>query len=459
MIARLREFIEFHTLLRKGETVAVGYSGGADSTCLLHLLMSAGYKPVAAHLHHGQRREADDEQKRCEAFAREIGVSFVTDRSNVPRLAKERGLGIEEAGREARYDFFKKVSERLDGAKVATAHTLDDHVETILLNIARGSGLAGLSGIPVKRKGIIRPLLWARRAQTRNYCEENGLWFHDDPANEDRRFARVVIRQDVIPALEEVNKQALQNAARLSRIAAEEDALLDRMAISMLANCELRAGSPLEFLARAIEIRLNPEMLRRYPPALLRRGIRLMTAELGNEGDFEQAQQAVEMILSDEKGSVTMEGGEVVVEIGDSLVALRSLRPVRPYKKLLTVPGETISEELGWKITIEETVAEPNRKAGTLKEVIDAESLKGDLFVRPFQPGDRMRPLGLESEKKLQDLTTNAKIGAAVRARLPLLCDGTGPIWAPGVCMAERVAVRPDTKRRLAIQFGAVRTD
>ncbi len=183
MLVRFLEHVRSKNLLDPGLPTLVGYSGGPDSTCLLHLLHRGGFDVIAAHLHHGQRAEADQEMALCQAFCDELGVPFMAGRADVPRIASSMKIGLEEAGRNARYQFFESAIAATNAAAVATAHTSDDQVETILLNIIRGSGLGGLRGIPERRGKIVRPLLPFSRAETRVYCEENGLWTHDDPAN------------------------------------------------------------------------------------------------------------------------------------------------------------------------------------------------------------------------------------------------------------------------------------
>jgi tRNA(Ile)-lysidine synthase len=457
MRERLERFIDEHGLFSKSEHVIVGYSGGADSTCLLHLLARCGYTVSAAHLNHKMRPEAKEEAERCRAFAEELGIGFVPGEADVPAIAKEGRIGIEEAGREARYHFFSQAIATLHGDKVATAHTLNDHAESILLHLARGCGLAGLAGIPAMRGYIVRPMLWATRRECRGYCEENHLWFHDDPANEDIGNARVRVRNSAIPSLESVNERALDNLARFADIAREEDALLNAIAVRALEAAEEKSEHPLAFLAKMSEVRLDVETLMHHPPAVLRRGIHLAAKALGASATYEQCQAVFHAIKGGEKCSVTFEGGDVVAETDATRLVLRALESVEGYRQPLTLPGETASDELGW--TVQGVFgAEFPLNAGSLRAELDADSLKGGLFVRPFQPGDRMQPVG-RNESKLQDLLTNRKVTAPMKARLPMVCDMVGIVWAPGVAVAERAAAGPTTKRRLSLQFGPVLTD
>lgn len=428
----------------------VGYSGGADSTCLLSLLADLGVDVVAAHLHHGQRAEADTEQRLCEAFANELGVPFATGRADVPRLAADRRLGLEEAGREARYTFFRQAATRLDCPLIATAHTRDDHVETVLFRLARGTGIAGLAGIPARRDGIVRPLLPFARAETRAYCEAQGLWFHDDPANEDRANARVRVRLDVLPALRTVHPEADAAVARLAALADEEDRFLDGAAAAALERAEVRLNGVLEFLTRDVEAAFDRRVLDHLPAVLLRRAVRLAARALGASLDYDQALS----ILQGEKGSVTAEGGEVALEWNAERLHGRVLRPTVPFRYPLTLPGETESDEFGWRLVAfpVEAAGEPVR--ASLETEIARTAVKGALYFRGFAPGDTMRPLGFGGTRGLSDLLAEAGLTPAARARLPIVCDLVGPLWAPGVCLDERA--RPQGGAAVGLRLEAL---
>ena len=434
----MRERLDRHLgetcLIPPGSRVLLGYSGGADSTCLLHLLHGLGIDLVAAHLHHGQRAEADREQRLCEAFAESLGVPFATGRADVPRLARDRKIGMEEAGREARYGFFRQAAARLECGLISTAHTRDDHVETVLFRLARGTGLAGLAGIPASREGIVRPLLPFSRAETRAYCETQGLWFHDDPANGDRANARVRVRLDVLPALREINPSADAAIARLAAMADEEDRFLDGAAAAALERAETRLNGELSFLTQDVEAAFDRRTLDHLPRVLLRRAVRLVARSLGAELDHDQAAT----ILQGEKGSLTAEGGEVVLEWDAASLHGRVLRPTVPFRYPLTLPGETESDEFGWRLVAYpvDQAAVPTR--ASLSVEIDRAAARGGLHFRGFAKGDTMRPLGFEGTRKLSDLLAEAGLTPAARARLPIVCDMIGPLWAPGVCLDER---------------------
>ena len=231
---RFHEHLQTTKLIAPRAKILVGYSGGADSTCLLHLLKECGYDVVAAHLHHGQRPEADKELKLCEAFCQELDVPFASGKADVPRMANDLKIGIEEAGRMARYNLLEQAARRLDCDLIATAHTLTDHVETVLLNLVRGTGPTGLTGIPAVRQNIVRPLLSFNREETTKYCLDRGLWFHNEPGNENVDFSRVRIRSRVTPELSAINPNFEQAIVRCANIIDEEDRFLNGAAAAAL---------------------------------------------------------------------------------------------------------------------------------------------------------------------------------------------------------------------------------
>lgn len=455
MLERFREHLDSTGLIPPGARVLVGYSGGADSTCLLHLLNLLEIDLVAAHLHHGQRVEAEKESNLCEAFCKELDVPFIAGKADVPRLAKDLRIGLEEAGREARYGFFRQSAYQTGCALIATAHTLSDNVETVLLNIARGAGLAGLAGIPEKRENIVRPLMIFSRDETREYCQTHGFWHHDDPANEDLTFSRARVRHRIVPELRALNPAAEEAVARLSSMAGEEDRFLNSMAAAALEQCERPPNGVLNFLSKDVEARLDKRTASHLPPVLFKRAVRLVAGVLGASLSSDQTDRILIGVASEEKGSVTAEGGQVAIEWDATYIHGRQITPTIPFRSSLTLPGETVSEEFGWSLTAFERDFDGQApRRAELETQMDAAKVKGPLHFRSPKSGDSMHPLGFSGSRKLSDLLAEAKLTKAARARLPIICDMVGPAWAPGVCLDSRVAPDDGTKRVLALRFG-----
>ena len=180
-------FIKENNLINSGDTVICGLSGGADSCAMVHLLHSLknqlGFSVICAHLNHMIRgEEAERDQTFAEAFAKALSLPFYSMRQDVPLMAKELGISVEEAGRKARYEFFRSLKKD-SSYKIATAHNKNDNAETVLMHIVRGCGINGLSGIPVCRKDIIRPVLNLSRKEIEDYCRENNICFITDSSN------------------------------------------------------------------------------------------------------------------------------------------------------------------------------------------------------------------------------------------------------------------------------------
>jgi len=207
---------------------------------LLHLAVMAApthsWRPHVAHLDHGLREgSAEDAQFVSDAASR-LGLEATIRKADVAAIAAERGDGIEEAGRVARYAFLEEIADPAGpDAVILTAHTADDQAETVLLHLARGAGLAGLSGIAERRGRVIRPLLGERRADIRAALEGTGIQFRLDPTNEDSRFARNRARSDLVPAFEGLHGRAVEAVSRMSTQVASDDRLLDALALTDLA--------------------------------------------------------------------------------------------------------------------------------------------------------------------------------------------------------------------------------
>ena len=223
-----------------GAAIVLAVSGGPDSTALLHgaaaLAPDHGWRLIVAHLDHGLRSTSADEAAAVAAIAAGMGLPAEIRRVDVAALASTEHRSLEDAGRQARYRFLEEVAAGLGpGALIATAHTADDVAETILLRLARGSGLRGLRGIPARRGRIVRPLLGVRRSVLRSALDSAGITYAVDPSNADVAHARNRVRAELLPALERLNPAAVEALVRFGRLAADDDDLLDALAATELA--------------------------------------------------------------------------------------------------------------------------------------------------------------------------------------------------------------------------------
>jgi tRNA(Ile)-lysidine synthase len=297
-----------HLEIPDDAAIVLAVSGGPDSMALLlgsARLVEADarhWRVTVAHLDHGLRPDSAEDARFVADAAEDLGLRFEGLRTDVTKQAREEGRSLEEAAREARYRFLEEVAP--EGAPIATAHTADDSAETVLLNLLRGSGLAGVRGIPARRGRIVRPLLGERRATLRELLDRAGIDYRLDPSNEDPAFLRNRVRREVLPLLEAIRPGAVERIGQFSRLATEDDALLDDLA---RAELERRMGDD------GIDWRRPP------PLALGRRVLRLAI------GDPAPSAERIEALLE----AVAGDRGGVTIELGGGRVASVSQRRIR----------------------------------------------------------------------------------------------------------------------------------
>lgn len=238
-VEKVRRTIEKHHMLEKGDRVVVGLSGGADSSALLEALYllkeQYSLSLFAAHINHGIRgEEADNDEAFAESLAKQRDIPFLCLKADAPAYAKEHRIGLEEAGRRIRYDYFESCAK---GGKIATAHTLSDNAETVLLHLSRGAGTKGLCGIPPIRGNIIRPLIECSRDEVEDFCKKRGLDFVTDSTNLCDDYSRNFIRNNIIPLFKKLNPGFERAVSRSAAIAAGEQGFIERAAQKALSDC------------------------------------------------------------------------------------------------------------------------------------------------------------------------------------------------------------------------------
>ncbi|MFN7161717.1 MAG: tRNA lysidine(34) synthetase TilS [Fimbriimonadales bacterium] len=502
ILERVRATIRQHCLLPPaGGVVIVGYSGGADSTALLHLLTrlrdDRRLQLHAAHLHHGMRPEADADVEVCQSLCQQLGVPLHVERADVPNLARQHKLSLEEAGRNARYAFFERLALQLNADAVALAHTRDDQIETILINLLRGTGPRGVCGMPYKRDRIIRPLLDASREQTHRYCAEQNLPTVFDSTNLDPHQLRRRVRAELTPLLRALSPAYDTHLLRLAEILRQEEAWWTEQVEQVLreACAQGRSGR----LSRAFFSALHPALQRR----VLREWLRPHTGSL-QLPPFEILEAMRAAALTGERASWQLTPTLRLTADADALVLHEDAPPTADYEYPVSVGKPILIPEAGlWlelrstdipvraegslgqecpshsgstdiPVRAESSLGQecpshsgstdiPVRAEGSLGQecpshsgvdvcaqaALDADAIQGQLIVRNWRRGDRFQPLGMHAPKKISDIFTDRKVPPSDRRRLPLLCYESGVECRAGYTIAERVKITPATRRIL----------
>ena len=228
--------IKEYNLIENGDKIVVGVSGGPDSICLVDILneikndKKINFELAICHINHLIREEAKEDEKFVEEYAKEKNIPFFSKEIDVVSLAKKQKIGTEEAGRIARYAFFEEILQKINGTKIATAHTKNDNAETVLMNLLRGSGTAGLKGIsPIRDNKYIKPLIQISREEIEAYCEEQSLNPRYDKTNSENIYTRNKVRNILIPLIKkEFNPNIIDTIDRLSTLAKKENEYLEK---------------------------------------------------------------------------------------------------------------------------------------------------------------------------------------------------------------------------------------
>ena len=421
----------------RGERVVCAVSGGADSMCLLHLVWSQGYDVIAAHFEHGIRGEESQRDAHfVETWCRKHGIPFVLGHGDAPGYAAENGLSLEEAARELRYDFLYKTAEAYGADRILTAHSLDDNAETLLFNLIRGSGTAGLCGIPQSRGKLLRPLLHVSRAEIEAYLRENEVPHVEDSSNESDDYTRNLIRHRVMPLLKEINPRFPEAAERTARLSERDEAFFSALARAYLGH-ELKNES------------LPLESLRALHPAVASRVIRTLFPGLS----MERCDAVLDFVRGSEYGLLEIPGRTLRREQGR--LYLRGEESVSVPERRL-IPGESMElPELGLRIETRECVYN-----GEIHDLFKTFYLKyeivgTDLLCTGRRAGDSIRPKGRGVRKRLSALFKEAGYTRRMRDACLILRDRDGPLFVRGLAVDERAVPEPG-ERALKLMIDAL---
>lgn len=443
--ARLYRHLGRSGVLDPAHTVLVALSGGLDSVCLLHLLRFAPCQPRLAAAHFDHRMRADSGADA--AWVRGLCTAW---RVPLTLGVADRPPRSETEARTCRYRFLDQAADANRADLIVTAHHADDQAETVLFRLARGTGLAGLAGIPARRGRIVRPLLPFGRADLLAYARACGIQWREDPSNRDLRLARNRIRHVIVPALEAARPGAARRIAALAARAAEAES----------AWREVVGKAAEDVVTSRVEsaLTLARERLLAYHPHLRARVLRHLLSELGSRPGRAGTRAALDFIAAGASGSgVELAGGVVLAREFDRLL----LRRARAPAELADVPLEICSAERGTGTCVVggrrylAQWAPAVRVERGLTACFDPAALRFPLELRGWRPGDRIRLR--YGSKKLKELFRERRIGRDARVRVPVLRDAEGDIlWVVGVARAETAPPRRDAN---AFQIAVVDGD
>jgi len=483
VLQEAQEAIERYGMLNRGGTVILGISGGIDSLCLLSVMRALATEYEISlhvgHLNHGIRREAARDAEWVQDQCRRWAIGCTVGTEDVPTLARERGLSLEETARQARYAFLAAVARELNADTVAVGHNADDQAETVLMHLLRGAGLAGLRGMrPVawldeerpsaravsgagrERVRLVRPLLTIPRAELELYAAEQGLKPVEDVTNADTAYLRNRIRHELLPLLQDYNPSIRAILCRTAEALAGDEQLLERSIRKAWDQIVAYRDSARIVYQREALMRC-PDAMRR---ALLRRGIYELRQSL-RDVSWINVRDAIDVLSSGRVGArATLPGGlrlaigyEQVLLCEDGSTWPLDDRPRMSGALSLTVPGLWLLPDERWAVCTE--WCDPIKPggwlsgAGALHAWLDADRAGQALSLRTRQSGDRLQPLGISGSQTVKKLMIDRRVPAYERDAVPILVSNGRIIWVAGVQIDRECAVTARTARVLHVWF------
>lgn len=459
---RVAENLKEKCGIKVKDEIVLGFSGGADSICLLDILHKLGFEVVVAYFNHQLRPSVDKEVRFVKKIAEKYKYNFQLGTEDINNLAKKTNRGIEETARSFRYQFLMKIAQETKSSSVAVAHHADDQVETILMNLIRGSGLNGLIGMDYvsyseysKSIPVIRPLLNVWKNEIVSYCEDNGLTFSIDETNIDEVFTRNSIRGSLIPFLEKYNPKIKQGLIRMSGILHDDHTFIMQYSEKIIKN--------VIHLQKTNFVEINIQILKKHPISVQRYIVNRLLQDhfnIGSKKSFNLIENIRKVLtgeiashysrlLNDLQVIVEKDRGYLLTNLGD-LESEWGLKLENEMAEVAISGCTPINQNWCLKSTIlpidEVRYIYKNNK-NKFAAYLDAKLIERKITMRKWHAGDLYAPLGLSGHSmKLSDFWINKSFPKRFRADWPLIISNAQLIWIPGFQPAFNARITESTK-------------
>ncbi|MDL2281018.1 tRNA lysidine(34) synthetase TilS [Selenomonadales bacterium OttesenSCG-928-I06] len=470
IIDKAKNFIKKHQLISPEDKILAACSGGCDSFALTHILATIqeefNFQLFVANINHMLRPESYEEALIVEKFCANLNIPYYHKAIDIKAFMKSSNKSLQEAARYKRYEYLNELAINLNINKIATGHHLDDQVETIILNILRGTGSSGLNGIKPISHNIIRPVLNLTRNETEEYCKENKITWCEDSSNFKTDYLRNKVRLELIPLLEDsYNPNIKENICRISEIVTAESNFIDESTLKYFDKLTDEKNS---------DIYLDIKQFKKLHLALQRNLIRkIIEKNIGSLTgiSFNYVESLINMALNSQIGSVFVIPNLLNVEkTYEKLIFYKDISKKTNRKNLnksddifieINVPGVTLFPELSLEIHTITYPKENKPKADSFKPdfeaTFDLDSVNLPLLVRTRKIGDRFKPLNMSGSKKLKDFFIDEKIPQKDRNSLPLVCDQDDILWIVGHRLSDKGKITSQTKNIIQIKIKVIK--
>lgn len=415
---KIKKAINRYSMNEIYDGVILGFSGGADSSAILHYLSKHTKNIIAVHINHMIRgNEALRDEFFCKTICQKYGVKFLSYRVDIPKLAKESRQGIEETARKERYKIFKRLMQEQPEYKcIVTAHNANDNAETILFNLTRGSGTNGIAGIKPNLDGVYRPLIYCTKQEILEYCEKNSISYVTDSTNEDIDYTRNYIRHEIVPMLEKLNPAFIDSCTRMSEnvrddenyIKQTSDRIIDENKITKRVSTEL-----FNSFDKAIALRILKHMAN---DNLDSKAIDLciQLAKNGSVGQYVNLPNGIS--FKKERGYLKFVKTEDLFKVTYNVTLKQGLNNIKKIGVIISLNTDEKPKDcsLAYEVTL---------------------NSNGTLIARNRKDGDKITHGKMT--KKLKKLFYDKEIPSHRRDKIPVICDDEGILYVPGVVVRD----------------------
>lgn len=427
MLCKTANYISKNRLFTKTDKILVAVSGGIDSVVLLHVLTALGYDCSVAHCHfHLRGSESDRDFTFVQNLAKKYNLPFFSTHFDTEKVADERKISVEMAARDLRYAWFAELAKEQNFACVAVAHHANDSAETFFINLARGTGIHGLTGIKLKQNLVVRPLLFAQRTEIEAFAKEVGLDFVYDSTNDDTVFRRNLVRHEILPELEKLNPAFLQNLQKTIGYLSDIEAISDNY-------CKTVRQNILHENNGIFQIDIE-KVLKSVAPKTV-----LYELLLPFGFNSEIAEQIFDN-LNGNSGKIFISKTHRLVKDRDFLL-IESLKSVESERVAIDVSTNEIFSPL--HLIFSRESKEIVKNVG--EAFLDFDKLEFPLELRLWQKGDRFTPYGMRNQKKISDLLIDEKLSLLEKSRTWVLTSRGKIVWVVGLRIDENYKITSET--------------
>jgi tRNA(Ile)-lysidine synthase len=444
---KVLKFIDEKNLIEPGDKVLIGFSGGPDSVFLLYFLKKYSRKLKisigALHINHLLRgKEADKDELFCKKFCKEFSIPFFSKRINVKGIASKEKISFEEAGRIIRYKEYEEILVNEGFNKIATAHNADENVETVLLNLIKGAGLKGISGIPPIREKIIRPILILSKREILDYLNHFQIKYRTDLSNLTDDAERNFLRNQVIPLIKERLNPSLSNTLlKSSEIFRNINNIIkkkiDKSSEKIFSKNKNQLSISINELKK-IEIEYRSEILRK-----------IFSEESKIQISYDDCLKILSLINKQAGKSIQLFGNLKVTKERNELI-VQKVNDKKDFEPIFVKTGSTINLN-GKKLSIK-----PVKETRTIKKIfslnrnlefINGDNISRDFLLREWKSGDRFFPFGMKGSKKISDFLNEQKIPSFEKKEHFVLLNENKIVWVIGLRLDNRFKITPETKK------------